>query len=247
MKQREPDTGLWFLDGEDYAAWKTNPASFIWLYGIPGCGKTILSSGITQNILEYCADDPARVAAYFYFDFRDTQKQTSESMIRSLISQLLQKYIKIPTALEALLSSCQQQPSLDSLLEVMSFILQEFPESFIILDALDECNARIELMTLLERIIKLKFEGLHLLVTSRKERDIEVSLEPIVDPQNIICLQNELVDRDIHTYIRQRLSNDQSLNKWQKDPNLADEIDTTLTNGAHGMYVRPTFSLKVQF
>ena len=250
MKQRQPDTGLWFLEGEDYAAWKANPASFIWLYGIPGCGKTILSSTILHNILEYCANDPGKVVAYFYFDFKDTQKQSSELMIRSLVSQLYQQCIKMPTALQELFSSCgngQRQPSLDSLLEVMSSIIQEFPESYIVLDALDECTDRTELMDMLERIIGLKLEGSHILVTSRKERDIEISLGTVADPQNIICLQNKLVDRDIRTYVRQRLSNDQSLNKWQKDPDIRHEIDIALTKGACGMYVCPIFSLEIQY
>jgi Cdc6-like AAA superfamily ATPase len=240
VKLRQTDTGLWFLRGEDYAAWKTNPASFIWLYGIPGCGKTILSSTILQNILQYCANDPGKVVAYFYFDFNDTQKQSPELMIRSLVSQMSQQCVKIPTTLETLFSSCengQRQPSLDGLLEVMHYMMQEFPETYIVLDALDECTDRTELMAILERITRLKLEGSHLLVTSRKERDIESSLETIVDTQNTICLQSELVDRDIRTYVRQRLSDDKSLSKWQKDPDIRHEIEMTLVKGAQGMCV----------
>jgi hypothetical protein len=246
VKRRQADTGLWFLEGEDYAAWKTNPAAFIWLYGIPGCGKTILSSTILQNILQYCADDPGKVVAYFYFDFNDTQKQSPELMVRSLVSQISQQCVKIPTTLETLFSSCenrQRQPSLDGLLEVMHYMIQEFPEIYIVLDALDECTNRTELMTILERIIGLKLKGSHLLVTSRKERDIESSLETIVDTQNVICLQSELVDRDISTYIRQRLSDDKSLSKWQKDPDIRHEIEMALVKGAQGMCVYPLVNL----
>ena len=129
----------------------------------------------------------------------------------------------------------------------MSSIIQEFPELYIVLDALDECTDRTELMDMLERIIGLKLEGSHILVTSRKERDIEISLGTVADLQNIICLQNKLVDRDIRTYVRQRLSDDQSLNKWQKDPDIRHEIDIALTKGACGMYVCHIFSLEIQY
>jgi Cdc6-like AAA superfamily ATPase len=246
VKQRQANTGLWFLEGEDYAAWKTNPASFIWLYGIPGCGKTILSSTILQNILEYCANDTGKVVAYFYFDFNDTQKQSPELMIRSLVSQLSQQCVKIPATLEALFSSCengQRQPSLDSLLEVMRSIIHEFPESYIVLDALDECTDRTELIAILERTIGLKLEGSHLLVTSRKERDIEISLETIVDTQNIICLQSKRVDKDIRTYVRQSLSDNKDLSKWRKDPEIKHEIEMALVKGAQGMCVYPLVCL----
>ena len=39
LEQRQADTGLWFLESPDYSKWKIDPASFLWLYGIPGCGK----------------------------------------------------------------------------------------------------------------------------------------------------------------------------------------------------------------
>jgi hypothetical protein len=170
-------------------------------------------------------------------------------MIRSLVSQLSQQCVKIPATLEGLFSSCQngqREPSLDDLLEVMHSMLQEFPHSYIVLDALDECRAdRAEAMSTLERIVGWKLNETHLLVTSRKERDIEISLENIVDTQNTISLQSELVDRDISKYIRQRLSSDKSLSKWQKDPDLKQEIETALMKGAHGMYASHLFSLEV--
>ena len=134
LKQRQADTGVWFLESEQYAKWKTDAASFLWLYGIPGCGKTILSSTILQNVFQYCADDPGKIVAYFYFDFNDPHKQDPELMVRSLISQLSQQCVKLPTILETLCSSCengQRHPSLDDLLEVLYEMIQESPQLYI--------------------------------------------------------------------------------------------------------------------
>jgi hypothetical protein len=159
-------------------------------------------------------------------------------MVRSLISQFSQQCVSIPTSLETLFSSYEngnRQPSLDSLLEAMSSIIQEFPQSYIVLDALDECTHRTELMTILERVAEWKLDKLHVLVTSRKEHEIERSLESIVTTQNTICLQSEVVDRDISTYVCQRLFDDKTLSKWQKDSQIRHQIETALMNGAHGM------------
>jgi len=41
-EKHEPQTGNWFIQGKDYSQWKETPSSFLWLHGIPGCGKTIL-------------------------------------------------------------------------------------------------------------------------------------------------------------------------------------------------------------
>jgi hypothetical protein len=240
LKQRQADTGVWFLESEQYAKWKTDTASFLWLYGIPGCGKTILSSTILQNVFQYCADDPGKIVSYFDFDFNDPHKQDPELMVRSLISQLSQQSVKLPPILETLCSSCenrQRYPSLDDFLDVLHKMIQQSPQSYIILDALDECGKRAELMDILESMAGWRLESLHILVTSRKERDIELSLEDFVDKQNTICLQSELVDKDIHTYIRQRLSDDKSLKKWRNDRYIQQEIETALMEGAHGMYI----------
>lgn len=39
----EPQTGKWFICGKEYSHWKETPQSFLWIHGIAGCGKTILS------------------------------------------------------------------------------------------------------------------------------------------------------------------------------------------------------------
>ncbi|KFY32241.1 hypothetical protein V493_00374, partial [Pseudogymnoascus sp. VKM F-4281 (FW-2241)] len=239
IKLRQSNTGLWLLEGEVYSKWKRNASSFIWLYGIPGCGKTILSSTVTQDILHYCANDPGKVVAYFYFDFTDTDKQKPELMVQSLISQLSEQCIKMPSTLEALYSFSDKgnrQPSLDALMNVLQQMLQEFPQSYLILDALDECADRPELLSILEQIAGWQLEEMRVLVTSRRERDIESSLEDIVNRECVICLQHQVVDKDIQTYVRQRLSDDKGLKKWQKDAEIRHEIETTLMEGSRGMF-----------
>lgn len=238
LQLRQPDTGLWLLESDAFFNWKKDNSSFIWLHGIPGCGKTILSSTVIQDVLRHCANDPGIVVAYFYFDFTDADKQKPDLMIRSLISQLSERCIKMPSALEALYSSSDKgnrQPSLDALMDVLQQMLQEFPQPYIILDALDECADRAELMKILEQMAGWQPEKMRVLVTSRKERDIESSLEDIVNGEYIICLQSHIVDKDIQTYVRQRLSDDKGLKKWQKDAEIRREIETTLIEGSHGM------------
>ncbi|KFY95523.1 hypothetical protein V500_02750 [Pseudogymnoascus sp. VKM F-4518 (FW-2643)] len=238
-KERQEDTGLWFLNSEEYIKWKTDAASIIWLYGIPGSGKTILSSTIIQDVFQHCIGDPGKVVAYFYFDFKDEQKQTPELMVRSLICQLSQKCVKIPVSLELLFSSCengQRSPSLDSQLDVLQQMIREYPQCYIILDALDECKDRAELMGILNQITSWQLDKLHVLVTSREERDIQNSLESLVQDQNIICLQSRLVDSDIQKYVRKRLLDDASLRKWQNDTDVQHEIEAALMSGPRGMF-----------
>ncbi|KAL5372833.1 hypothetical protein DPSP01_013203 [Paraphaeosphaeria sporulosa] len=106
-KQWQAKTGLWLVEGEQFVRWKANAASRLWLYGIPGCGKTILSSTVIKNLLQHCGDNTSMVTLYFYFDFNDAQKQDPELMIRSLLCQLLQRAVAIPRGVDALFASCE--------------------------------------------------------------------------------------------------------------------------------------------
>jgi hypothetical protein len=237
-KQRQAETGLWLLEDAKFASWKESAASQLWLYGIPGCGKTILSSTVIDHLLQHCHDNARMVTAYFYFDFNDVQKQDPELMLRSLLCQLVQRSVTIPRGIDALFSACdngQRQPPLAALLEVTPQAIQQFTHTYVVLDALDECTQRQELMDVLKTVAGWQLDNLHLIMTSRKERDIESSLKSYVREEDTICLQTDVVDKDIQRYIQQRLSDDKTLTKWRKDAAVRQEIEAALLNGARGM------------
>jgi Cdc6-like AAA superfamily ATPase len=239
-KQRQAETGLWLLESAKFAEWKERAASRLWLYGIPGCGKTILSSTVIEHLLQHCDDDVHMVTAYFYFDFNDVQKQDPELMLRSLLCQLLQRSVAIPKGVDALFSSWengQRKPSLHALLDMTRQVAQDFAHVYVVLDALDECTQRSELMDMLKTMARWRLDNLHLLMTSRKERDIESSLEEYIKDEEALGLQRDVVDQDIQRYVQQRLHNDKGLAKWNKDAAIRQEIEAALMHGARGMYV----------
>ena len=238
LKLRLDDTGTWFTQSTKYTEWKTAPASFLWLCGKPGCGKTILSASIVDDLLLHCADDPGKVTAYFYFDFNDTQKQMPLLMLKSLITQLLSQHFKMPAALEVLFSLCNngsRQPHIDELLRTLQQLIPEFPQSFIILDALDESKDRDELMDIITTITNWKIQNTHVIVTSRKEPDIETFLEDFVQSGHYVSLENKTVDEDIQKYVRKRLADDKELKRWSSDPEMQLQIEKTLMEKSNGM------------
>ena len=117
----------------------------------------------------------------------------------------------------------------------MQQMIQEFDETFIVLNALDECNKRQELLITLEEIARWRTGKLHILATSRIEQDIAVSLEALVQDQGISHIQNALVNNDIRIYVRERLQTYRGLERWQNRPEVQFEIETTLMSKADGM------------
>ena len=110
-------------------------------------------------------------------------------------------------------------------------MVASFKSSYILLDALDECTDREDLLEFIEALMKWNVHDLHVLATSRKENDIAMSLEPLVTCQ--LCIQSALVDADICVHVRERLSHDPKLKKWPVD--VQKEIEAALTKGAKGM------------
>ncbi|PQE33805.1 ankyrin repeat protein [Rutstroemia sp. NJR-2017a WRK4] len=226
LKVRQADTGSWFIQSDIYKIWKTEACS-VWLHGIPGCGKTILSSTVLEDVLQYANHDPGTVVAYFYFDFSDQRKQDPELMIRSFVCQLSQQSIKIPLDLDELYKSCEngyRQPSPTKLFEILRQMIEDFPRTYMLVDALDESANRRELMRTVTTMLGWKLPGLHVILTSRKEGDIMRTLERNISYENIVCLQKKEVNQDIQMYS----------SKWKDD--VQPRIESSLIEGAHGMF-----------
>jgi len=43
IKLRQPGTGVWFTEGPQFKHWLETTNGKLWLYGIPGAGKTVLT------------------------------------------------------------------------------------------------------------------------------------------------------------------------------------------------------------
>lgn len=231
-KKHEPTTGNWFLQSDLFTQWSNATKSSLWIYGKPGSGKTILCSTIIDYIIKiYSA---TAQCAYFYFDFQ--AKWKDDDMLRSIIAQLCAGKGEVPRELHHLYQQCcsgQRQPGKASLLEILC-LLTTSSRNFILLDAVDECMANADRADLLETIdeIVTGSKYLNVLVTSRKERDIEKKLKILFDHD--VALEEQVIDSDIALHIQKALKNDAELSSW--DLESKKDIEKALLKGAHGMY-----------
>ncbi|KAG6906173.1 hypothetical protein DXG01_015448 [Tephrocybe rancida] len=179
-KKRQPDTCTWLLDGKQFLDWTANPG-FLWIKGKDGTLTRptchLLSSSIINKLSQ---KNPPFGIAYFFFDGRDSQTalQLHENLIRSLISQFSHQRGGIPTELADLYKRCggHQQPSVNQLQDVLCNILNGFSHAYIVIDALDECVDREETLVWVNKVVSdtnQAMDNLHIMVTSRPERDIE--------------------------------------------------------------------------
>ena len=231
-KQRE--TGRWFIDSANYINWKTQQSSFLWLHGIPGCGKTVLCSTVVEDIASRCHVGGRKVLAYYYFDFNEIKKQTCEGLLRSLVTQLFGQNAGASETIEALYSDCgegQREPTQKGLIQALRQLSEPLDEIYFVLDALDECVEIAAVISSLQEIRGWHNPNLHILVTSRKEVAIEKGFRSLTTDQ--IPIQDFLVDADIRLLVRECLRNDPELSRWSEM--IKAEIEKTLYEGSKGM------------
>jgi Cdc6-like AAA superfamily ATPase len=241
LQQRQEGTGRWLLQMSLFRKWQTQKHSFLWLHGIPGCGKTILSSTIIEHLVD---THPDQVLLYFYFDFTDAGKQTLDNVIRSLISQLYHKRKDTQKLLDSLFSTCddgRRQPTCESLCKVFLQMINQAQEIYIVLDALDECRTRkgplLEgLLAWIRSLSDLEQRNVHLLVTSRPEHDIELVLRKLAQSdKDIVPIQSDLIEDDIRSYVHTRVKTSDGLKRWRSRTDVLDEIQRVLIEKAKGM------------
>ncbi|KAI0320597.1 ankyrin repeat-containing domain protein [Amylostereum chailletii] len=235
-ESHHPGTGDWLLRGDVFKGWKSDSASLLWIHGKPGSGKSVLCSTIIQELKLQAL--PFSLV-YFYFDFRDDAKHNCRGLLSSLVIQLAHLYPEGGSILHDLYSKNQdggEQPSSDALIHCLRGMLSVRGETFVVLDALDECPVhaeRAKVLSVIEKIMEWKIQGLHLCVTSRPEHDIKTRLESLAPVQVNLHLVDQQAE-DIGAYIRHVLQHDYAFQGWRPDDaNLAIR---TLSEQANGMF-----------
>ncbi|SCV33624.1 uncharacterized protein FFB14_04610 [Fusarium fujikuroi] len=138
-----PGIGRWLLDNETFKGWfdlrYARIPPLLWLTGLPGAGKTILTSLIVEEAQKLM---PRPQVLIFYCKQSRPEHNTFLAVARSFILQLLNQdkglllylYRKHCDSNEAVLSS------MPLVQEMLNFMLSSCKSAYIIIDGLDECE-----------------------------------------------------------------------------------------------------------
>ena len=184
------------------------------------------------------------VLAYFYFDFKDTEKQDLHALLSSLLIQLSDQSDVFFDTLFSLYSAYRkaaETPADDSLAECLKDMLEikgRVP-IYLVIDALDECpndtgipSSRERVLELVKELVELRLPNLRLCITSRPEFDIHTTLKPLASQQ--MSLHDESGQKqDIIDYVTSVLHSDKKMKKWRDmDKNM---VVKKLSEKADGM------------
>ncbi|KAL3488651.1 hypothetical protein BJX62DRAFT_253118 [Aspergillus germanicus] len=234
-EKHHTDTGLWFVEGQEFKDWLMKRNSFLWINGFAGSGKSVLCSTAIQSTVRQRQHRRDVGIAFFYFTFNDKSKMTASGMLRALLLQLSAQLEDGERDLQELHSAYTTGiPPIERLLSSLQKMILRFHDSYILLDALDESpreRQRNDVLSAVKAMRQWCLPGFHLLVTSRDELDIHQSLNPTYNED--IMMRNPETDKDIANFVSYQLSHDSKFQRWKA---RHQEIKDNLTKKSQGVF-----------
>ncbi|KAK4465531.1 ankyrin repeat-containing domain protein [Cladorrhinum samala] len=239
--RRQPGTGQWLLESEEFRTWIATENQTLFCPGIPGAGKTILTSIVIDHlgsIYSSVGDSKAIGIAYLYLNFRRQNEQQAGNLIASLLKQLLLNLdprLPIPETLQRLYDHHvkRKRPPIEEISKALQDTAALYDRVFVAIDALDECEPSQRPM-FLSAIFDLQEScGLNIFATSRP-------LLEILDTftcSGATRLEIRADAQDVRAYLDGQISSGRLPGFVQRNPGLQEEIKTGIVSAVDGMFL----------
>ncbi|KAL5329352.1 hypothetical protein ACEPPN_002864 [Leptodophora sp. 'Broadleaf-Isolate-01'] len=200
IRRREAGTGQWLLESDKFQTWVKTDQQVLFCPGIPGAGKTILTSIVVDYLSADFQKDTSVGIAYLYCNFGRKDEQTAEDLLASLLKQLAQGLSSVPESVK-FLYECHKdkrtRPTLNEISSTLQSVGALYSKIFIIIDALDECQASDGCRTkFLEQIFAFQVKNrANIFTTSRFIPDVTERF------RDSLCLEIRASDHDVRRYL----------------------------------------------
>ncbi|KLP18132.1 Uncharacterized protein LW94_12089 [Fusarium fujikuroi] len=248
QKRFQNTSGRWILSHPLVSEWLDHSSKAngkIYLSGIPGAGKTVLTSSIIHHLKERRSSGKGSAdrfsVSYFYFKHHQRNKSSLLSLLLAILAQLV---AQDESLLDHIYQACrsaepQQFRSLDEVSRHVSTALQSQSRSFVIIDGLDECTEASRVLKWFESTMSKQNDT---------SRDTDFNIRLFVSGQRDGILESQMShytridletssghDQDIEEFaatmaikIRERFS---------LEPGVEQDIALRVTSKAGGMFL----------
>lgn len=229
LDQRMPNTGRWFLELPQFQQLVHDTAVTLCATGMPGSGKTILSSTSAQHLKESFPTQPD-IAVIFAF-LRYDEPLATRDILASLLTQLFVNYRHVTHEVMACAYSGSQTTTLTGreVSDLLKVVVRRFTKVFILVDGLDEAadDVKDELLSVLISLaanILLTSRPLDLFLTSHAPGALRVSIQAHAT--------------DIEIFVAGRVKMSARLQSIMRNkPDLLDRLIALIKETSRGMFL----------
>ncbi|KAF3293548.1 hypothetical protein TWF132_004516 [Orbilia oligospora] len=198
LNRRQPGTGEWLLNSTEYQNWLNTVKEVLFCPGIPGAGKTILSSIVVEHLIDRYSYNPAVGVAYIYFNYKANAHITVDELISNLLKQLARTQDPLSNCVKDLYDRCKGiRPPRAEIVKALGAVVASYSRVFIVVDALDEYERCSEFLGQLFEIHKNY--ALNIFATSRPIPEIRGIFER--HEISLIELEIRASEADIINYL----------------------------------------------
>ncbi|KAF3314508.1 hypothetical protein TWF173_004591 [Orbilia oligospora] len=166
LNRRQPGTGEWMLNSSVYQNWLNTPKEILYCPGIPGAGKTILTSVVVDNLIDRYSHNPEVGIAYIYLNFKGSAQLRIDDILSNILKQLVRTQASLPRCIKELYNRYKgSRPPRSDIMKSIYTISAGYSRVFIAVDALDEYQDRSEFLDKLFEIHD--HQNLNIFATSR--------------------------------------------------------------------------------
>lgn len=235
LSLRHPTTGFWLTEDDVFKRWTQESGSKLWLTGIPGAGKTVLSGLIIEECQKIAS--PKDAVVYFYCDYKDSHTHQSLNILSSITAQIAMK----DEACFSLLSSYYDQintrdqiarsPKASELVDLIHEMASYLEDLTIIVDGLDECGDESGVVAeILHNVASAAQKNISMVVLSRDE----ISIREVLGVSSYHHIEVTAHTEDIEHYVRTEIE-ERRRRLRNRSEDLKEEIVQKLVSKAQGM------------
>ncbi|PNY27023.1 Uncharacterized protein TCAP_03048, partial [Tolypocladium capitatum] len=234
FNQRYPGTCQWFLDTPEFQGWLSEGGRTLFCPGMPGAGKTILTSTVVDYLQTQFRDDKSVGIAYIYCSFGRQYEETTNVLLATLLKQLTQGQPLVPDSVKSLHDKHKDKrsrPSSRELTNTLHSVAALYAKVFVLIDAIDECRISDGSRTrFFGGIFSLQDETrASIFATSRYPSDI-TELFGSISLREIRAAQE-----DLRRHIHERMSTLPSF--IRRNTALQEEVKIGIANSAQGSFL----------
>ncbi|KKP00157.1 hypothetical protein THAR02_07741 [Trichoderma harzianum] len=229
-------TSLWILETDEFQNWLNNSKQRLLCQGMPGAGKTIMTSVVVDHLTKEIKKDSDIGMAYIYCTFKQPKsEQTTRSLLSSVLKQLAGDRETFPATTRSLYEqhkAKQTHASQEELIVDLKAVIELYSSVFIIIDALDECDLNAMHGFISELFMLQKHCNANIFATSRFIPEITEWFTQVGSS----FLEIRALASDIATYLDIEMK-ESSTSLIKSNINLQEDIKRQICEAADGMFL----------
>ncbi|KAJ5389886.1 NACHT-domain-containing protein [Penicillium cataractarum] len=237
------DSYCWVLENNEFQEWRNDVAGqLLWLTGDPGKGKTMLICGIIDELSKPHETAQDGNICYFFCQATDDRINSAVAVLRGLIYMLVREQ---PLLMKHLRESCNDKSARHfegpnawvALSKVFIDMLEdsELQNTYLIVDALDECRADLDLLLQFMVEKSSAYSKVKWITSSRNWPNIEKGLKSTQKRRLCIELNEESVSGAVDSYIQSKINWLAQRNEY--DEETREAVQQYLLANANGTFL----------